>query len=127
MSLDKRITSAVTNTMINHFRQSAREKLQELRMNLDLDQDGRSDIDQAVELVERLAEGLKKLAQAIDFEKVGSGLDKLVAGLSETGAAINVPDARGSLTVCKDSSTELLKLVGLALANYKSTHTDNSP
>ena len=124
MSLDQRITSAVINSVINHYKQVAKESLHDLRMNLDLDHDGRGDLDQAVELVEKVAAGLKRFALSIDFDKVGTGLDKLVGGLAETTAAINIPEARTSLSACKESSTQLLELVGLAVANYKSKSQD---
>ncbi len=120
MSLDQRITGAVINSVINHYKQVAKKSLHDLRMNMDLDHDGRSDLDQAAELVEKVAGGLRRFALSIDFDKAGTGLEKLVGGLAETAAAVDITEARTAISTCKEPSAQLFKLVGLAVANYKS-------
>ena len=120
MSLDQKITNAIINSSISTLRRYGQEKLQQLRMNMDLDKDGHNDIDQAVAFLEQLTNGLSQLSQSIDYEKLGAAMDKMSAGVADARSAIQKQDLQDSFAECRHSSAGLLKLIGLALAEYKS-------
>jgi len=119
MSLDQKIANAIIDTSIVNLRRYGKEKLADLRQNLDLDNDGRSDFDQCAELLEQLVGGLQVLTKSIDFERVAINLQLLSTALRETAGAFQTAETKKALVTCHESSQGLLKLVGLALDKYK--------
>jgi len=121
MSINDKIANAIIETSISNLRRYGKEKLQDLRVNLDLDQDGRNDFDQSAELLEQLVGALKTLSKSIDFVKIANNLQILAAALRDTASAFQTEDAKGAIVTCQQSSSELLKLIGLALDKYKAS------
>lgn len=116
---DKFIASAITNAVIDNVHRYGVDKIRTLKLTLDIDNNGTNDLDQATELVEKMAASLEQLAKSIDFERLGSALEKLSESITETTASINGQEAKGQIKDFTAASGQLLKLVGLALANYE--------
>jgi hypothetical protein len=121
MSLDQKIANAIIDNSITNLRRYGKEKLQDLKENLDLDQDGRSDFDQSAEMLEQLVGGLKVLSNSIDFVKIANNLQILSTALRETAGAFQTEEAKKAIATCQESSAGLLKLIGLALNKYKAS------
>ena len=121
MSINEKIADAIIESSISNLRRYGKEKLKDLKENLDLDHDGRNDFDQSAEMLEQLVGGLKVLSKSIDFMKIANNLQILATALRETANAFQTEEAKQAIVMVQDSSAGLLKLVGLALDKYKET------
>jgi len=121
MSINDKIADAIIESSISNLRRYGKEKLLYLKANLDLDNDGRNDFDESAEMLEQLVGGLKILTKSIDFMKIANNLQVLSTALRETAGAFQTEEAKQAIVMVQESSSGLLKLVGLALDKYKAT------
>ena len=82
------IKRTVTNLAVDSAKSYLHERLNELK-KLDLDKDGQSDVDQCAELVVKIADKVKDALESTDFQKLGSGMEQVVSGVSQIGASVN--------------------------------------
>lgn len=71
----------LTEVAVDSFTEYLQERLAKLR-ELDLDQDGRKDIDQIIEILQRCGDKAKTALQSTDFPKVAAGLESILDGMA---------------------------------------------
>lgn len=82
------IRKRLTEVAVDSFTDYLKEKIEEIKQ-LDLDNDGRKDVDQMKEIVESCGAELKKVAQSMDFQKLAAGLDQIVSGVNIVATAVD--------------------------------------
>jgi hypothetical protein len=78
----------LTEVAVDAFTEYLNEKLNTLKQ-LDLDKDGRKDVDQLAEIVGRCGLITKDVLSTTDFSKIGSGLEQIINGTTMIRNALN--------------------------------------
>src|SRR5690606_24623950 len=99
-----------TEVAVDSFTEYLQERLEKLK-DLDLDKDGRKDVDQIKEILDRCGNSLKDLLDSTDFAKMGSGLEQIIKGTAMIGTSF---DRAKVQTVGKDLKIGITKLGELA-------------
>ena len=103
------LKKTLTTVAVDSFRDYLKEKLEKLK-ELDLDQDGRKDVDQVAELLMHVSAKVKDAIESTDFPKLASGFEQIMSGAALIGASVDrvkVADA------CSELGTGMQKLGGL--------------
>lgn len=70
----------LTEVAVDSFTEYLQEKFEKLK-ELDLDQDGRKDVDQVIEILGRCAETTKATIDATNFPNLAAGIESVVRGI----------------------------------------------
>lgn len=108
----------LTNVAVDSFRDYLRERLEEVKQ-LDLDQDGRKDIDQVNELLGKVAERVKESVDATDIPKLAAGLDQIMTGACMIGSSIDREKLSEALTELGGLLSQLGKLAQLGVREVR--------
>lgn len=84
MSLKKHLTSVAVDSVMEYLQ----EKLEKVKQ-LDLDGDGRKDVDQISETLVRVADKIKSSMESTDFPKLAEGLEQIMSGASLIGSSVD--------------------------------------
>lgn len=82
------IKKHLTNVAVNSFTDYMKEKFEEIKQ-LDLDHDGRKDIDQLKELLDSCGIQAKIAIESMDIQKLAQGLDQIMKGANMVASAID--------------------------------------
>lgn len=98
------IKKTITAVAVDSARDYLKERLNELKQ-LDLDKDGKKDVDQVIEVLTHLGEKVKESIESTDFPKLATGLEQVFSGIGLVGDSID----RRKLA---DTCDELAKGIG---------------
>ncbi|MCC7531622.1 MAG: hypothetical protein IT342_24170 [Candidatus Melainabacteria bacterium] len=84
MSLKTKLTSVAVDSARDYLQ----EKLEKVKQ-LDLNEDGKKDVDQISELVMRVAAKVKDSMESTDFPKLASGLEQVMSGASTIRSSVD--------------------------------------
>jgi hypothetical protein len=111
----------LTEVAVDSFTEYLQERFERLKQ-FDLDQDGRKDVDQIIEILGRLAEKTKDTINSTNFPNIASGLEQVLQGaamirnsldqqkLEELG--VELTDATKKLTALGQLSIKYVKEQG---------------
>jgi hypothetical protein len=114
MSLKRTLTAVAVDQAKDYFR----ERLEHLKQ-LDLDHDGRKDVDQLAELTMNVCDRVKEAVESTDFQKLASGLEQVIAGAGTVGASIDQDKLKVALGELGSGLTQIGKLLKLGIAEAK--------
>lgn len=80
----KHLTGVAVDTVTDFLK----EKFEQVKQ-LDLDQDGRKDVDQMLEILESCGRLTKTAIDSTDFQKLATGLDQIILGFKAVTAALD--------------------------------------
>ncbi len=104
--LKKTITAIAVDSARDYFK----ERLNELK-ELDLDKDGRKDVDQCAELLVRVGEKVKDALESTDFQTLAGGLEQIMSGVGMISGAVD----KEKLTVACEETIVGLRQLGKLL------------
>ncbi len=117
------IRKTVTAMAVDSAKDYLHERLEQLK-ELDLDKDGKKDVDQVAELVTRAGERVKIAIESTDFQKFATGVEQLFSGAEVIGSSFDrekVGHACAELSACL---AQVGKLLQLGIAEVKSQGKD---
>ena len=82
------IKKRLTEVAVDSFTDYLKERLEQVKQ-LDLDQDGRKDLDQLKEIVVNCGVHLKNALESTDFQKLAAGLDNIMKGANMVATAFD--------------------------------------
>jgi hypothetical protein len=106
MSLKRKMTEVA----VDAFTEYVQEKVEWLRQ-FDLDEDGQKDIDQILEILQRISITLKDALTSTDIAKIASGIEQIVSGATLIGKSVDRNDLRA---VGRELSEGLAKISHLS-------------
>lgn len=112
------IKRSLTAMAVDSARDYLQEKLDEVKQ-LDLDQDGRKDVDQVTELLAQLAERVKDSIESTDFPKLASGFEQVMTGFGLISESIDRQKVGAALEDMGTCLRQLGVLVKLGVAEIK--------
>lgn len=108
----------LTEVAVDSFTEYLQERFEKLKQ-LDIDQDGRKDVDQIVEIIGRCAIKAKATFDATNFAGIASGLEQVMQGATLIGKSIDqeklkelgveIADASRQLTVLGEMTIQYVK------------------
>ncbi len=119
MSLKTKLTSIA----IDSSRDFLKEKLEAVKQ-LDLDEDGKKDVDQISELLMRAASKVKDSMESTDFPKLASGLEQIMSGMSLIGSSVDREKLGDACTELGIGMKQLGHLLQLGVHEMKENTTD---
>lgn len=82
------IKKRLTEVAVDSFADYLKEKLEKIKQ-LDLDHDGRKDVDQLKEIVGNCGVHMKNVLDSTDFQKLAEGLDNIMKGANMVATAFD--------------------------------------
>ncbi len=119
------LKTKLTNVAVDSARDYLKEKLEKVKQ-LDLDEDGKKDVDQISEVLMRVASKVKDSMESTDFPKLASGLEQIMSGVSLIGSSVDrekLADACNELGV---GMKQLGHLLQLGVQEVKENRADQS-
>ena len=114
MTLKRTLTHYAMDSVRDYFQ----EYLEQIKQ-LDLDHDGRKDVDQMAELLARVTEKLKTAIEATDFQKLGTGLEQVISGASTIGSSVDTDKMNAACSEMVVGIRQVGKLLQLGIAEIK--------
>jgi hypothetical protein len=114
MTLRRTITHFAFDSVHNY----CQERLEQLKQ-LDLDHDGRKDVDQMAEMLTRVFDKLKVAIEATDFHALGTGLEQVIAGAGAVGTSIDMDKMGAACSEMVIGLKQAGKLLQLGIAEIK--------
>jgi hypothetical protein len=114
MSLKRTITAVAVDSARDYFK----ERLEQIKQ-LDLDKDGRKDVEQLSELLTHVGEKVKIAVESTDFQKLATGLEQVIAGATLVGASVDHEKLGGALKEVTTGLRQVGKLLKLGIAEIK--------
>lgn len=116
------IRRRLTEVAVDSFTDYLKEKVEQIKQ-LDLDHDGRKDVDQIKEIVEACGQHMKSAAQSMDFQKMATGLDQIMSGLNMVATAVDGKLLQAAGAELSKGLQKLGQLAQLAIEEAKETST----
>lgn len=82
------IKKRLTEVAVDSFTDYLKEKIEQIKQ-LDLDHDGRKDLDQLKEIVGNCGLHVKNALESTDFQKLAAGLDNIMKGANMVATAFD--------------------------------------
>jgi len=112
------LKQTLTHYAIDSVRDYCQECLEQIKQ-LDLDHDGRKDVDQMAEVVTRVIERLKVAIEATDFQALGTGLEQVISGARTIGSSIDTEKMAAACSEMVIGLKQAGKLLQLGVAEMK--------
>lgn len=119
MSLKRKLT----NVAVDSARDYLKEKLEKVKQ-LDLDEDGKKDVDQISEVLMRVASKVKDSMESTDFPKLASGMEQIMSGVSLIGASVDREKLADACTELGVGMKQLGHLLQLGVQEMKENRID---
>lgn len=116
------IKKRLTEVAVDSFTDYLKEKFEKVKQ-LDLDHDGRKDLDQMIELLDSCAQQSKVVLDSMDFQKLASGLDQIIVGCNTMALAV---DSKALQSAGQELSKALKKLGQLAQLGIEEAKKSNN-
>ncbi len=113
----------LTAVAVDSFRDYLREKLEQLK-ELDLDHDGRKDVDQIAEQLMHLSAKVKDAMESADFTKLAVGLEQIMSGATLIGASVDRAKLADACTELGTGMKQLGSLLQLGIQDLKQAEKD---
>lgn len=108
----------LTEVAVDAFTEYLNEKLSVLK-ELDLDQDGRKDVDQLAEIVARCGLITKDVLSSTDFSQIGAGLEQIISGTTMIRNALNKEQLTVLTKELSEGATKIGELARLSITYVK--------
>lgn len=108
----------ITNLAVDSAKDYLQERLSELRQ-LDLDHDGKKDVDQCADAVVNIAARVTDALESTDFQKLGSGMEQIISGMSLIGSSVDRQKLGLACDELAVGLTQLGKLLRLGFEELK--------
>ncbi len=108
----------LTEVAVDSFTEYLHERLDRLKQ-LDLDKDGRKDVDQIIEIVHKCGTAVKDLLDTTDFSKMAAGLENIVSGTAMIGTSFDREKVQTVGRELKCGATKLAALAQLGITEMK--------
>lgn len=112
----------LTEVAVDSFTEYLQERFEKLKQ-LDLNQDGRKDVDQIIEIIGKCAIKAKETIDATNFANIASGLEQVMQGATLIGQSIDQQKLRELGVEIADASRQLTAL-GQVTIQYVKEHGD---
>ncbi len=112
------IKKRLTDVAVDSFTDYLKEKFEEIKQ-LDLDHDGKKDVDQMKEIVESCAQHAKAAVESTDFQKLAAGLDQILSGFNTASTSIDRTALRAAGAELGRGLSKLGQLAQLAIHEAK--------
>lgn len=118
------LKKTLTAVAVDSFRDYLKEKLEEIKQ-LDLDKDGRKDVDQISEQLMHLSAKLKDAMESTDFPKLAAGLEQIMSGATMIGASVDRAKLADACTELGNAMKQVGGLLQLGIQDLKQAEKDN--
>jgi hypothetical protein len=112
------LKSTLTSVAVDSVRDYLKEKLEKLKQ-LDLDGDGRKDVDQITEILIHVAAKVKDSLESTDFPKLATGLEQIMSGATLIGASVDREKLAAACTELGAGMKQLGHLLELGVKDMK--------
>lgn len=113
------IRKTVTALAVDSAKDYVHERLEYLK-TLDLDKDGREDVDQVAEHVTQAGEMLKIAMESTDFQQLATGVEQLISGAEMIGSSFDREKVGRAFIELSACFAQVGKLLQLGIAEVKS-------
>jgi hypothetical protein len=117
------LKKTLTAVAVDSFRDYLNEQLEKLK-ELDLDHDGRRDVDQVAELLMHLSAKVKDAIESTDFPKLAAGFEQIMSGATMIGASVDRAKLADACTDLGIGMQKLGSLLQLGIEDLKQPEKD---
>ena len=117
------LKSTLTSVAVDSVRDYLKEKLEKLKQ-LDLDGDGRKDVDQITEILMHVSTKVKEALESTDFPKLATGLEQIMSGATLIGASVDREKLGDACTEFGAGMKQLGHLLELGVKDMKQIEKD---
>lgn len=113
----------LTEVAVDALTEYLNEKIAALK-ELDLDKDGRKDVEQLSEIIARCGLIIKDVLSTTDFSKIGAGLEQIINGTTMIRSALNKEQLAVLTKELSEGATKIGELAQLSIQYAKDQRSE---